>query len=372
MQRTRVLVIGGGIAGVSIGSELATDHDVVVLEAEPTLAAHSTGRSAALFVVGYGPAPVRTLTRASEQEFLRIGCLPDSTPLLTPRGALLTAWDADTAAALSDAIALDPQTVEVTAAEAAHLCPALRTEGLLLAAYDESARDIDVGALHQHFVKELRARGGITVTDAAVVAASREPEGWAVACRDGRRWKTDVLVNASGAWGDQVAGLCGLSGHALVPRRRTVVLSRPSTPVERGWPVVADASETWYFKPEGDALLLSPADETPVEAGDARPDPLDVATALERVNAVTTLGLRSVQTSWAGLRTFAPDGAPVVGAHPEDPSVFCFLGQGGYGIQMAPALARAGAELFRSGSLPDTTLMASLHPGRTPAAFVGH
>jgi D-arginine dehydrogenase len=158
-------------------------------------------------------------------------------------------------------------------------------------------------------------------------------------------------VNAAGAWADDVAAICGVTGLHLVPCRRTVVIARPTRQVDPSWPVVADAAEAWYFKPEGAALLLSPGDETPVEAGDPQPDPLDVAMVLERVNAVSDLGLRHVQTAWAGLRTFAPDRSPVVGPHPEDPSLFCFLGQGGFGIQLAPALAAAGAELIRTGRI---------------------
>ena len=171
-------------------------------------------------------------------------------------------------------------------------------------------------------------------------------------------------MNAAGAWGDEVAELCAGAGHGLSPRRRTVAIARPGQPIAADWPVVADIAETWYFKPEAGALLMSPGDETEVPPGNAKPDPLDVALALERVNAVTTLALRSVRTSWAGLRTFAPDRLPVVGPHPDEPALFSFVGQGGYGVQMAPALAQAGAELFRTGTLADAALAASLAPGR--------
>lgn len=363
MTRMKVLIIGGGIAGVSLGSELAVDHDVVVLEAEQTLAHHSTGRSAALFVEGYGPATVQALTRASGPLFDAL-TQEHQRPLLTPRGAILTAWDPATVAMLELQL---PGLEPLTAEQVTNLCPVIRSDDLLLAAIDRQARDIDVMALHEIFVSTLRARGGKTVTGARVSRANKQEGVWTLTTNDGRAWSADVVVNAAGAWGDQVANLFGVRGNDLSPCRRTVVIARTARAVDVGWPVIVDAAEAWYFKPEGGALLLSPGDETPVEPGDAKPDPLDIATVLDRVNAVTDLELRSVQTAWAGLRTFAPDRVPVVGAHPEEPSLFCFVGQGGYGIQMAPALARAGAEIFRTGTSTDAGLADALDPARVHA-----
>jgi D-arginine dehydrogenase len=364
MTRERVLIVGGGIAGASLGSELATDHDVILLEAEASLGVHSTGRSAALFMVGYGPPPLQELTRRSEAEFTRLSGLPGMPALLTPRGGLFTAWDQQAASALASMIAGQPLMTELTAGQALALCPVLRTGGVVLCGYDPNTRDIEVSALHAYYASALRRRGGQIVTNARLAEASRRVSGWVVRTEDGRIWRGDALVNAAGAWGDEVAELCAGAGHGLSPRRRTVVIARPGQPVGRDWPVVADVAETWYFKPEAGALLMSPGDETEVPPGNVKPDPLDVALALERVNAVTTLALRSVRTSWAGLRTFAPDRMPVIGPHPDEPALFCFVGQGGYGVQMAPALARAGAELFRTGTLADAALADSLSPGR--------
>jgi D-arginine dehydrogenase len=360
---TRVLIIGGGIAGVSLGSELAEDHKVVVLEAEPHLAAHSTGRSAALFVSWYGPAAVQALTRASDADFRSLESRPETPPLRLRRGGLLTAWDDQAAAGLLASI--NSGVVQrLSNAQAKERCPTLRLDPLQLAGFDPDVYDIDVMALHAAYVSVLRGRGGHIATSAAISRAERTGTGWSVSAADGRRWSADVVVNAAGAWADDVARRCQVTGHALTPRRRTVVLARAARAIPGDWPVVADAAEGWYFKPEGGSLLLSPCDETPVAPGDARPDPLDIATGLERVNQVTDLNLRSVQTAWAGLRTFADDRAPLVGPHPDEPALFCFAGQGGYGIQMAPALARAGAEIFRTGTLTDATLAAALSPSR--------
>ncbi len=369
MARTRVLVIGGGIAGVSLGSELALDCDVVLLEAERSLAVHSTGRSAALFLAGYGPPAVQELTRRSEADFVRLAALPGMPALLTPRGGLFTAWDEPTATALEDMVAHQPFLKALSADQAHQLCPVLLVRDALLCAHDNSARDIDVNALHGYYTGSLRRRGGQIVTEARVVAADRRASGWEVRTQDDQRWCADVVVNAAGAWGDQVSELCAGSGHGLSPRRRTVAIARTALPVARDWPVVADAAEAWYFKPEGGAVLVSPGDESEVPPGDVKPDPLDVARVLDRVNAVTTLRLRSVQTSWAGLRTFAPDRLPVVGPHPDEPTLFCFVGQGGYGIQMAPGLATIAAELFRTGTSTDTDLAAAIDPRRTRAVL---
>ncbi|HWO60757.1 MAG TPA: FAD-dependent oxidoreductase [Umezawaea sp.] len=364
MARQRILIIGGGMAGVSLGSELAVDHDVVLLEAESSLAVHSTGRSAALFLADYGPPPVRELTRRSEVEFARLSALPDVPALLTARGGLFTAWDEPSAAALVATVANSPSMTAVDVDRVRELCPVLRVDEVALCAFDGGVRDIDVAALHGHYARTLRGRGGRIATGARVVAAERRGSGWEVRTADDRTWHSDALVNAAGAWGDEVAELCAGTGHGLSPRRRTVAIARTPVPVPAHWPVVADVAEAWYFKPESGALLMSPGDETEAPPGDVHPDPLDVALVLERVNAATTLDLRGVRTSWAGLRTFAPDRAPVVGPHPDEPALFSFVGQGGYGIQMAPALAEVGAELFRTGTLGDTAMAAAVAPGR--------
>jgi D-arginine dehydrogenase len=369
MTRERILIVGGGIAGASLGSELATDYDVTVLEAEAGLGVHSTGRSAALFMTGYGPAPVQELTRRSEAEYERLSTLDGVPQLLTPRGGLFTAWDESSATSLRALVESQPLMTELSPEDSQRLCPALRADDLVVGGYDPNTRDIDVNALHSHYASVLRQRGGEIVLGARVVDATRHASAWTLRTEDGREWKADAVVNAAGAWGDDIARLCAGAAHGLSPRRRTMVISPTSEPVEADWPVVADIGEAWYFKPESGGVLMSPGDETEVPPGDVRPDPLDVAMVIERINEVTTLGLRSVRTSWAGLRTFAPDRAPVVGPHPDEPGLFSFVGQGGYGVQMAPALAKVGAELFRTGTFPDAALAASIAPARLPSVI---
>jgi D-arginine dehydrogenase len=319
-----VLVIGGGIAGVSVACELAAEVSVTVLEAEPELARHTTGRSAAIYAPSYGGPVVRRLTKASEQHF--------GDGILTPHHSLWVALDDDGADHLRE-IDSEP----ITPDQAVELCPVLRKP--LAAALDREAMDIDVMALHDRYVRGLKERGGTIQTNTPVTELRRDGDGWVV---HGIRAQT--VVNAAGAWADQVAQLAGVPAIGLQPMRRTIAIAR--TPdADPAWPLVAEAHDKFYFRPESGRLLISPGDETPSEPCDAKPQDTDVAIALERVNAATTLKLRSVQTAWAGLRSFVADREPVVGAWPDHPGFVFFAGQGGYGIQMAPALARLGADV---------------------------
>ena len=247
---------------------------------------------------------------------------------------------------------LDPSITEVSGEEARLLCPVLRPEHSVVGVYEPGAADIDVAGLHGGFVRMIRQHGGQIHRAAPVVAIERGGAGWQVSTTGGSYDCTSV-VDAAGAWGDQVAALAGLAPVGLLPLRRTALtVGLPDGLDARGWPAVNEASDQWYFRPEGDGLLLSPADETPSEPCDARPDDLDVAMAMERVAEATTLPLRSVRSAWAGLRTFGPDGEMVIGPDPSAPTWVWCVGQGGYGIQTAPAVGRLTADLLL-GVRPD-------------------
>jgi D-arginine dehydrogenase len=329
-----VVVVGGGIAGVSVAYELAGDADVVLVEAEPGLARHTTGRSAAIYAPSYGGPIVRELTRASGPLF--------GDGILTPHPTLWIAVDDEGVDHVRE-IEAEP----LTPAKAVELCPRLRPP--LAVSIDHSAMDIDVMALHARYVRGLKERGGRIRMDSPVTELRRDGEGWVV---NGIR--TATVVNAAGAWADRLAELAGVPTIGLRPMRRTIALAHAT--VDPTWPLVGDAADRFYFRPESGHLLISPADETPSEPCDAKPDDLDVALAIERVNAATTFGLRSVHTAWAGLRSFVADREPVVGAWPEHPGFVFFAGQGGFGIQTAPALARTGADVVL-GRVPGTPNM---------------
>jgi D-arginine dehydrogenase len=225
------------------------------------------------------------------------------------------------------------------------MCPVLRPEHSVWGVGEPGAADIDVAALHAGFVRLLRACGGRAVSGSPVTAVERSGSGWTVVTPVGPI-RCGTVVDAAGAWGDEVAVLAGVRPLGLRPLRRTAVtVALPAGLDARRWPAVIHAGNAWYFKPEGDGLLLSPADETPSKPVDARPEDVDVALALERVAAATTLPLRSVRSAWAGLRTFAPDGEMVVGPDPEVPGFVWCVGQGGYGIGSSPAVGRLTADL---------------------------
>jgi D-arginine dehydrogenase len=352
-----VIVVGGGIAGVSAAYEIAAHADVVLVEREEQLAHHTTGRSAAAYLETYGNETVRRLTVASRDFLTSPPPELEATDLLAPRG-LLWIGPSDRVTLLeaiaSTGAALVPSVRMVDRDEALVLCPALRPEHVAAAVFEPDASDIDVAALHQAYVRGLRARGGQIVRTAPVIGLRRSTNRW-IADTPVTTFEADVVVNAAGAWADELAGLAGgVTPIGLQPLRRTAFTCPAPDGVDvRAWPLVADVDDNFYFKPEGPQLLCSLADETPSVPCDAQAEEADVALAIERINEATTLGLRHVRRAWAGLRSFVADRTPVVGMDPDVPGFFWLAGQGGYGIQTAPAMARATASLVLDGRLPD-------------------
>jgi len=360
--RADILVIGAGIAGASVADALASSARVIVLEQEERAGLHSTGRSAALFSETYGNAMIRALSRAS-RAFL--ASPPDGfcdTPLIRPRGTLYIAGEDQLGRlrALEDGAGAFER---LSGAEATARVPILRPEAAAAALYEAGAMDIDVDALHQGFLRRLRRLGGQVVADAPVTALTREAGGWTAATPQGE-FSAPIVINAAGAWADPVAGIAGLAPLGLQPKRRTAALIDGPELDFAGWPLVIDAEETAYFKPDAGRLLISPADETDSEPCDAQPEDLDVAIAADRIERMTTLSIRRIAHRWAGLRTFAPDRTPVCGYDPRAEGFFWLAGQGGYGIQTAPALAALAARLVlrEAGELAD--LETALAPDR--------
>jgi D-arginine dehydrogenase len=368
-----VAIVGGGIAGLSLAAEIAeldgrlVEHAeatgspraplrIVVLEREWQLGYHTTGRSAATLLESYGSAQIQALTRASRTIVDAIAA-ESGTSILRSRPAVWVATE-EHLGLLNDALTDRPMLRRVDAPAARTLCPALREDTVAAAAVERNAADIDVEALVQQY--ERRAKhAGVTVR----TAIGLESGEW-----DGRRWRIttdrgdlDVgrVVNAAGAWADAVAVRLGVARAGLTPLRRTIAVATTDKMPPTG-PMVGDIAGGWYFRPESGGLLFSPADETPSPPCDATAETEDVALGLDRVNAATTLGLTHVRTSWAGLRTFAADRDPVVGADPTQDGFFWYAGQGGFGIQIAAALARLGAALF----LGEPYTVPDLDPGR--------
>jgi D-arginine dehydrogenase len=347
-----VLVVGGGIGGVSIGAALAPERRVLLIEAEAQLAYHSTGRSAAVYLPSYGGQVVRALTVASRARYDELS-LERGEALLLPRPLLWLAVDDASERAVKTVADESGALQLIDAAEAIAMCPALRPERIRGAGVDAGGMEIDAAGLHDAYLRRLRRAGGTVLRSAPLRQISRHGGGWRIVA-GGDVIQAGTVVDAAGAWADEVAARAGVTRLGLSPKRRSAFISpvhgdftdRPR------WPLVNDGLERWYFKPDGGGVLVSPADETPSEPCDAKPDELEIARAIEEINEVTTLGLRSVSHAWAGLRSFVADREPVVGSRAQDPGFFFFAGQGGYGLQMGPALADLGASILLTGTVP--------------------
>jgi D-arginine dehydrogenase len=365
MDDVDVLIVGAGIAGASIGAALSGQLKVAVLEQEDEAGRHSTGRSAAMFLESYGPLGVRILTRASGPLLAELGAQAGQS-MLSPRPMVMVAapgQEADLQRQIEENEALE----SISPDEALRLAPMLRADLVAAAAIDHSASDIDVESLHRAYLRQLRANGAQLHTDAGLLAATWSDGLWHVDTAKGSV-QAAILVNASGAWADEVARRCGVAPLGFAPRRRTAAIARAT--VAADGPMVVDVHEDWYFKPESGALLISPADATDSPACDARPEDEDVALAIERINEATTLKLRSVSSTWAGLRTFSPDGDLVLGADSGQPSFIWACGQGGYGIQSSAAAAAYVADIVLGKGNGDPDLARLVSPSRLPA-FTG-
>jgi D-arginine dehydrogenase len=339
-RRFDIAVVGAGMAGASLAAAIGDAARVVLLEAEAHPGYHSTGRSAAFWSESYGGPLVQPLTTASEP-FLR------EHGFLKPRGGLhlADAGGKDALAALKAEVGETVRFESMSRAGVEAMVPGLRA-GWDSALYEPTCTDIDVAGLHGFYLAAAKRAGATLLTDAAVRAASRAGGAWRLDSAAGPV-EAEVLVNAAGAWADPVAQLAGVRPLGIQPYRRTVAQLRVDPPAPADLPLVMDARETFYFKPEaGGRIWLSPQDETPCEAGDCAAEELDIALAIHRLEKVVDWKVRRVERVWAGLRSFAPDRLPVYGFDPEAAGFFWCAGQGGFGIQTAPAGAEMAAALL--------------------------
>jgi D-arginine dehydrogenase len=350
------LVVGGGIAGASLAFFLAPHARVVLLERESQPGYHSTGRSAALFMASYGTPQVRALTLAS-RAFLEAP--PEGFadgPILSPRGAMLVAapgQDELLEAQWAVLRATSPGGRRLDAEGAGALVPVLRRERVLGAVFEPDASDIDVARLHQGYLRGVRRHGGRVITDADVTSLQRQGDGLWLADAGRARYAAPVVVDAAGACCDAVARLAGVAPIGLVPKRRSAfVFAPPAGSGAARWPMFGGIDESWYVKPDAAQLLGSPANADPVVPQDVQPEELDIALAVDRIEAMTTLVARPLRT-WAGLRSFVADGDRVGGFDASAPGFFWLAAQGGYGIQTSAAMGEACAALVRGLPLPE-------------------
>lgn len=356
MREFDFVITGAGIAGASLAWRLAPQHRVLLLEREAQPGYHSTGRSAAMFMASYGPPQVRALTRASRSFYAAPPAGFADTPLMTPRPVLYVGAPgehtllADTAAALE---ATGTRVERIDAAEALRRVPCLRAEAVAGALLEDDAADLDVHALHQGFLRGARAAGATLLCDAAPQSAAHDGTRWTLQLPGGERVAAPVLVDAAGAWADTFAALCGAAPLGLQPRRRSAfTFDAPAGSDTTRWPAVVAADESWYFKPDAGRLLGSPANADDTEPHDVVPEELDIALGIHRIEQATTMTIRRPASTWAGLRTFAPDGEIVIGFDAACPGFFWLAGQGGYGIQSAAGASALAAALVTGAPLP--------------------
>ncbi|WP_321392697.1 FAD-binding oxidoreductase [Emcibacter sp.] len=352
------IIVGAGIAGASAGYFLSRHGRTLILEKEDFPGYHTTGRSAAFFAETYGNSTVQKLTRASKSFLLEPPEGFSETPLVRRRGAVYMAT-AEQKNFLEQSYRvkkeISPEIEKLTDADVQAEAPCLR-RGYAVAGYSEpGCRDIDVHALHQGYLRGIREHGGRISCSQAVKKIEKNGPVWQVVTSDAM-FEGRVIINAAGAWGDEIARLAGIDGLDLQPCRRTVIcLDTGEDEISPDMPLVLDVEDRFYFKPEGGGILLSPCDETPMPPCDVQPEELDVARAIDRLETATDMTVRHVRRKWSGLRTFTEDRSPVIGFDPENEGFFWCVGQGGFGIQTSPAIGQLISDLIMKEE-PDRTL----------------
>jgi D-arginine dehydrogenase len=346
-----IIVIGGGIAGASVGARLAGDHKLVVLEMEERPGYHSTGRSAATYEPNYGPPSIRSLTRASRDFLVTPPRGFAAAPLVSPRHSIFVVPDHQQRQAEA-LLATGADVSPISVAEARRQFPPLREAYIEEALLDATTADIDVDLLHQGFLRLIKAQGGEILCKAEVEEIRRWNGAWEVSTPRGA-FAAPIVINAAGPWGDMVAEMAGLTPIGLQSRRRSMAV----VPVEAemnvmAWSFAGDVGETWYAKPSGGRLLVSPAEAEPVAPHDAYADDMALAEGIARFQEAVDIEVARLAGSWGGLRSFAPDGNPVCGFDRQAEGFFWLIGQGGYGIQSSPTLSELAAALVRQGSVP--------------------
>lgn len=361
-----VVIVGAGIAGATVAAHLAPTHRVALIEAEDTPGYHSTGRSAAFWIQNYGPADVRTLTRLSRAFFETPPAGFAEVPLMRRRPVVFLAPEGQVAqleAMLDEGIGLrDAPLADILAR-----VPALRPGYARRAAIEEDAFELDVAAIHQGFLRMMRAAGGVLSVRSRAGRIELRDGIWHVHTAGDAVFSAPVVVNAAGAWGDVVAQAAQVRPLGLQPKRRTVAVVDPAPWNVQDWPLLNDIDHNWYARPEARTrLLVSPADETPMQPHDVQPDEMDVAIAIDRMQQALDIEVRRIEHSWAGLRTFTPDGSLAFGFDKRMPGFFWCVGQGGYGIQTSPAAGKLVADMI-AGRDPGEA--ASAVPAVDPARF---
>jgi len=369
------IVIGGGIAGASIAYWLSNDHNVVILEQEDQPGYHTTGRSVAVHTEAYGPREVRALAKASADFIFNPPEGFSDVPLQHPLGLVFIATPEqknDLHAALEMVRQLNPNIHEISLEDVKRMCPVINTDILEAAFYDPDTIGLDVNAIHQGYLRHHKKCGGQVVCGAEVQTMERVGEEWVVSTGAGE-FRAPVVVNASGAWADVVAGIAGARGIGIVPKRRTcITFDAPEGEDISSWPGIMDMHENYYFKADAGQIVGSLGDETPDRPHDVQPDDYDVAVTVDRIEKATTMEINRLGHQWAGLRCFVEDKLPVIGYAPDREGFFWCAGQGGYGIATSYALGKAAANLATGQDFDEELLALDVTPEHLAPARLWH
>ncbi|MBG1232825.1 NAD(P)/FAD-dependent oxidoreductase [Aestuariivirga litoralis] len=352
MNEFDFIVIGAGIAGASVAAHLSEKASVAVLEMEERAGYHTTGRSASSYEPNYGPEPIQILTRLAGAFFFNPPKEFADGALYHRRGSLFVEGPGQQAAT-ETYLKTAKGITELNSIEIVKLHPVMKPSYAKRGFYDAVTGDLDVDLLHRGYLKLFKQRGGQVMLNAGVRELSYSDGKWTAATSAGN-FSAPVVINAAGAWGDEVAKLAGVAPIGITPKRRSIAV----VPIQgyedfMRWPFVCDLGETWYAKPQSGKMLVSSADQTPVEPHDAYADDEAIATGIANFMDATTIEVTRVEHSWGGLRTFSKDKVPVAGFDVKAPGFFWLVGQGGYGIQSSPALSRLAAALASRAALPD-------------------
>ena len=344
-----IIVLGSGIAGISIASELSEYLNVCVLEKERLISYHSTGRSLAFYLESYGNEVIRQLTSASKDFFYNRIDTTSKNILIKKRGVIHIANKFQTIKLknLYETLTKNNENFKIlNKLQTMELLPCLNDEYVDSSIYDSEASDIDVNAVYNIYLKKLTKNNGKVITDIKITEFLHQDHGWKILTNQDE-FQTKIIVNAAGAWCDRIATNVGAKNINIVPKKRTIFCFKPTNiKLNNEWPLGVDVEENFYFKIENDTVIASPADETPTVPHDAQAEDIDIALGIERIKNSTLFEFNSIFNKWAGLRSFVEDKTPVIGFDNKFNNFFWFAGQGGYGIQTAPALSKIASNLI--------------------------
>lgn len=350
------IIIGAGIAGASAAYELVNEAKVILIERESQLAYHSTGRSAAIYMQAYGNKTVRGLTKNSFEFYSNPPKGFSDTPLLKERGAIFLATKEQKELAEHHYREMKNEVDNLELLEnedLQSLVPVINTDRYITGIFEKDAMDIDTHAVHQGYINGFKEKGGNLITNCLIRSINHHDDIWCLDTTKGQ-FKAPMIINAAGAWADQIASLAGIKNINLEPKKRSVVYLSIEDHDINNWPYVGDISESFYFKPDSGKLFVSPCDEIPITPCDAKPSDLDIALAVNNLEAVTNIEVKKIDHTLAGLRSFVADRTPVVGEDKDAPGFFWLVGQGGYGFQTAPAIANCCRMLLTRKCFPES------------------